>query len=206
MATQRDDRQKVRSTEFGSESDWLIARRAMLAAGLIGASNVPAILAANPFETSADLRGYYRSGRWPDLTGNLNVELGRYLEPFIASKVSHLGTITGGEKPTIWTNDDYPHLFATPDRILNGDTVLELKFSTWAKSWLSSPPEMHVWQVRAQMMVCGMQHGVIAGLVYDRPQWRMFTYEITLIPSERELIEYHTKAFHRWSIQEEKEQ
>jgi len=113
------------STKGMTEADWLAER-----AKSIGGSEIGAILGLNPF-TSAYKLWAERTGRIPPFEGNLATKVGTALEDFVARFFTEQTGIPVERTNFIWRNDQYPHLHASPDRMIRtgrpGPAGLECK-------------------------------------------------------------------------------
>lgn len=105
-----------------SHEQWLQERRKT-----IGGSEIGAILGLNNFQSAYSLWSE-KTGQAPAFEGNLQSDMGTYLEDFVAQEFSRRSGLQVKRTNYIWRNTDYPALHASPDRLVVGrDAGLECK-------------------------------------------------------------------------------
>lgn len=93
----------------------------------IGGSEIGAILGLNPWMSAYSLWAE-RMGKIPAFSGNLQSELGTFLEEFVAQMFARESGKMVHRTNFIYRNDKYPVLHASPDRLLvQEDAGLECK-------------------------------------------------------------------------------
>lgn len=85
----------------------------------IGGSEIGSILGMNPWQSAYAL-WCERTGKTPRFEGNLQTEVGTALEAFVAGKFAEISGLGHNVMQThfIYRNDEYPHLHASPDRLI----------------------------------------------------------------------------------------
>jgi putative phage-type endonuclease len=175
----------------------------------IGASEVGTILGLNPWKSSIELF-YQKLGQIPQkMSENMAMFMGNRLESFVAdmwqywdgdeasviknfnegNKVKNCQEVTG-----YIVNDDYPHLFFSPDRIITkegaklvrrgklyleeAEGVLEIKtISGFAsKQWEGGIPPSYIVQLTTYLIGLNLNYGEIAFLE-DGRNLRVFPIE-----------------------------
>jgi len=163
----------------------------------IGASEVGTILGLNPYKSSTELF-YQKIGKLPQkIDENIAMFMGNRLEPLVADlweyydddeakmienfnsgiKTRHCEEVVGYIK-----NEQFPHLFFSPDRLIKNDSklgvqiddnqvltfsnvsgVLEIKtISGFAsKQWDGGVPPSYVVQLQTYLLGLGLSHGEI---------------------------------------------
>lgn len=105
-----------------SHEQWLWERRKT-----IGGSEIGAILGLNPWQSAYSL-WREKTGQAPAFEGNLQSEMGTYLEDFVAQEFVRRSGLAVKRTNFIWRNTKYPALHASPDRLVVGrDAGLECK-------------------------------------------------------------------------------
>lgn len=101
-------------TPILSREQWLEERKKT-----VGGSEIGAILGMNPWQSAYSLWAE-RTGRIPAFEGNLQTEVGSYLEELIAKIFTDKSGLKVKKTNFIYRNDRFPALHATPDRLLVG--------------------------------------------------------------------------------------
>jgi putative phage-type endonuclease len=112
----------------------------------IGASEVAAVLGISPWDSPLDVWGV-KLGHWAPKESTLPMELGHWVEEFIARRwVGRAGEFISKAANLTIELDGYPHIRATPDRVIeDGERavgLVECKNVTWRLShhWADGPP------------------------------------------------------------------
>lgn len=168
---------------------WLLCRR-----NFITASEVSVVLEKNPYKTRQQL--FYEKLHGAREVVNEHTLRGQREEPRIIQKFSEKhGCRIRGKLP-LYKSDKYPWLAATPDavaRMDGGSCVVEVKCPV--RPW-SKVPEHYVWQVRTQMLVLGLDKGL---LVAASPPWyQLREFQIELTSEHEKIIVEKTKQFHAY--------
>ena len=102
------------STMGMTKDEWLKERSKS-----IGGSEIGAILGMNPWQSAYAL-WCERTGKTAPFEGNLATEVGTALEEFVADKFATVSGLGHNVMRThfIYRNDEYPHLHASPDRLI----------------------------------------------------------------------------------------
>ena len=98
-----------------NKAEWLEERSKS-----IGGSEIGAVLGLNPFQSAYAL-WLERTGKAPAFEGNLATDVGTALEAFVAerfAKVTGFGARVMNSY-FLYRNDKYPHLHASPDRLIH---------------------------------------------------------------------------------------
>lgn len=107
---------------FPNTPEWHTARN-----NGIGASEAPILCGLNSYDTPLGLYGR-KTGIIPQPEDNDNFQRGRFLEPGIVAWACDRLKITPLEYPTpLVVHPDLPFVFATPDAILDAETLMEVK-------------------------------------------------------------------------------
>lgn len=168
---------------FDNREGWLDGRAKLMEQGLVGASDVPAVMGLDPYRTAQDVWAEATGTRDPeDLSDNLDVQMGSYMEPFIEGCIREWveylpeKLMDPGDFTIITSRRN--NLFTTLDRFFYEDELIvpvEMKFSR-ARNWLTGN-EIHPrweYQLRAQMLVTGSFKGWLAVLLHcTRPSLEM---------------------------------
>lgn len=161
-----------------TKTDWLAERRKT-----IGGSEIGAILGLNTFSSAYDV-WMEKTGRKPPFEGNLQTDMGTYLEDFVAQEFSRRSGLAVKRTNYIYRNTDYPVLHASPDRLIVGrDAGLECKttsaFNT-SKFHGEEFPSQYYAQAVQYMAVTEKEEWFIAVLVGNHA---FHIYHLTRIPS-----------------------
>lgn len=113
----------------GDENAWKELRDGLIASGKLGGSMVGVAAGSSTYKSAtrlwAELKGLIDE---PDISGKESVRDGRDLEDYVARRFEELSGKDVHRENCIFTNDAYPHLFATIDRkIANEESGLECK-------------------------------------------------------------------------------
>ena len=155
------------------EASWLDHRKTG-----IGASEILVALGMSKWKSAYTLWAEKSGKLAPEPVTGIAVELGHFLEPFIARKFAEeTGRyVTDPGDFTVYTHPDHDFLFCTPDRLQTvpdwgeDDSPLEEKSTGEfaAKDWKDEPPLAARVQLQGQMEILGKAHGSLAGLVGNR--------------------------------------
>ncbi|MBR2800316.1 MAG: YqaJ viral recombinase family protein [Oscillospiraceae bacterium] len=105
-----------------NHEEWLALRHQS-----IGGSEIGAILGLNPWQSAYSL-WCERTGRTPAFEGNLQTRVGTALEDTVARLFAETSGLEVQRTNFLYTNTDFPHLHALPDRLVRGRrTGLEIK-------------------------------------------------------------------------------
>lgn len=135
----------------------------------LGASEVAAVAGLDPYRSALDVFSE-KLGYAPPFEGNRATRLGSRLQPVIAEEaLVELGGGTLSEPGTL-RHPEEPWRLATPDYLLNGDTILEIKHTGYrsADAWGQGEDEIParvLAQVTWQMDVAGIHKGAVAALI-----------------------------------------
>jgi len=156
--------------KYYTREEWLAMRNSG-----IGASEVAAALGANQYKSALTLWAE-KTNQVPPQEETRRLRVSLKMEPII---VEEFALETGMsiidphnhapiDSYAVYQNPDTPFLFATPDRLLPDNGVLELKSSGdfMRPEWNSDdPPLMYQCQVQAQMYCCGADYAILCALV-----------------------------------------
>lgn len=135
--------------------------------GRIGSSDIAAICGLNPWRTP--LRVFLEmTGKVEPEPENEAMWLGKRLEPVVADAFYRRHPEFEMTDPKSMWVDDWR--VASPDRLLNSNSILECKTSSYrlAKKWEESLPEYVQCQVQWQMGVTGFRDSFVAALIGGR--------------------------------------
>lgn len=142
--------------------EWLEWRR-----GGLGASDLPTILALNPYQTEHEL-WLVKTGQAVPFAGNARTRWGHRLERigYDEWKLAHPGWVVTGNDAA-YRHPDYPHLWATPDAValtsIEGPVGIEVKLTD---SWTEPPDHVRV-QALAQAGICQFSRVDVVRLNFD---------------------------------------
>lgn len=93
----------------------------------ISASDAPAACGVSEWSTPLEL--YFRKrGELPPIEDNRAMRLGRLLEPIVADEFEiETGLHIDERQPGLFADAEHSHILATPDAVIDGDTLLEIK-------------------------------------------------------------------------------
>lgn len=164
----RPDVIEANAEVYKTRESWLKARRRG-----IGASEGAAVLGLHPYKSALEVFVDKTAEDVEELVPNMYMRAGTILEPAICDwygdDTDRLLIDTGDF--TIYRHPDYPHICATPDRLItpNGKPmgVLEAKNVSFgaSASWKEGVPIHHRLQLQQQMGVLGLEWGSIVGLL-----------------------------------------
>ena len=147
---------------FKTRKEWLKARN-----DGIGGSEAAAVMGVSPFESALSL--YSRKhGLMPEIQDNERMYWGRHLEEAIAADyMDRTGRLLTDPGPyTIYRHETFPHMFCTPDRIIeaNPPGILQIKTARpGAKTeYMEHFPVHHQVQLQHEMICCGVSWGAFA--------------------------------------------
>ncbi len=120
----------IRKVHYASEAEWLKLRKIQTG---FGGSELPAVLNLPDWEYGSTVSAVAaRAGlvpeEEPDEKTAMRFAFGHWNEQFVADEFCRRSGFEVHRENCIWTNDDYPHMFATIDRKITGqDAGLECK-------------------------------------------------------------------------------
>lgn len=143
----------------------------------IGASDAPIVLGLSPWKTALELWAEKR-GLLDDVVQESEAQrMGRRLERIVAMEYRDRHPEQRVKNPgatKLTRHPEHSFLFATLDRTIedtnDGLGVLEIKTTgeRWADQWADDAPLMYQVQLQHQMMVSGLEWGVLAVLIGGR--------------------------------------
>ena len=161
-----------------SKAEWLAFRN-----NGIGGSDIATIMGLNKYKSAHQLF-YEKVEQSTDDFDNINMFMGRYMEDSIAELWSYWGgdvesmmaNFTAGtpvrkcrKQNAFIINPDFPHLFASVDRIINKghndkEGILEIKtISGFASDmWIAGIPPQYIVQLQQYLLVTGLEYGEMA--------------------------------------------
>ena len=187
---------RCQKLELKSKDEWLAKRLRYITATDIGT-----ILGKNVFDTREALIGDKLFGKSP-IIDKRHVNRGIEAEgPIVKAAAKQFGFKYRHPLEFV-VSTRYPWLACTPDAIarIDGETVL-LEIKAPAKPWFKGIPESYIWQVKGQLMVTGLEKGLLVFAQYDEKTGRvsnMGTHEITLSKFEEKQIE--VECYRVWKI------
>ncbi len=155
-----------------TEDEWLAHRQSG-----IGASEVTTALGLSPWKSAYTLWAEKSGLKAPDPVEGIAVELGHFLEPFLAKKYAQATGryVTDPGDFTIFQHPDYPYMFCTPDKIIEFSQSEQGPLETKStgeyagKLWAEGDAPMAAQaQIQMQMLIMGHTRGSLAGLVGNR--------------------------------------
>lgn len=156
----------MNTPKYYTRDEWLVMRN-----NGIGASEVAAALGANKYKSALTLWAE-KTNQIPPQEETRRLRVSLKMEPIIVEEFIHetnIITMNPHENNgyAVYQNPDTPFLFATPDRLLDHNGVLELKSSGdfMRSEWSDDPPLMYQCQVQAQMYCCGADYAILCALV-----------------------------------------
>ncbi len=147
---------------FKTREEWLKARN-----DGIGGSEAAAVMGVSPFESALSLFSR-KHGLMPEIQDNERMYWGRHLEEAIAADyMDRTGRVLTDPGPyTIYRHETFPHMFCTPDRIIeaNPPGILQIKTARpGAKTeYMEQFPVHHQVQLQHEMICCGVSWGAFA--------------------------------------------
>lgn len=179
-----------------AREQWLAERRTYL-----GATDISAILGLNPYDSPREV-WLRKMGLVAEKEATLPMELGTFLEPFIAAQYTKRTGIKSTKAKTV-RHPKFPFLACNPDRNIklkhDGHTykgLLELKsVGHWASANFGQDgsdqvPEHYLIQCLWQLIITRADFVQLVALV-DNRELRIFTY--TLIPELSTIAHVFTK-------------
>jgi putative phage-type endonuclease len=147
---------------FKTREEWLKARN-----DGIGGSEAAAVMGVSPFESALSLFSR-KLGLMPEIQDNERMYWGRHLEEAIAADYERrTGRVLTDPGPyTIYRHETFPHMFCTPDRIIeaNPPGILQIKTARpGAKTeFMEQVPVHYQVQLQHEMICCGVSWGAFA--------------------------------------------
>lgn len=158
-----------------TKEEWLEERRFS-----IGGSEIGGILGMNPYASAYSIY-CERKGLFPAFEGNLATDVGTCLEEFVAKKFAAISGYIVNRTNFIYRNECYPHLHASPDRVIRKKKARkdECPFSAGLECKTTSEfnagkvhgvdfPQIYYSQCVQYMMVCDVPVWYLAVLVGNR--------------------------------------
>lgn len=169
---------RLAETEKLSHKEWLDIRRKG-----VGGSDISAIAGVNPFSSAIDV--FLQKKGLHDVKPNSKMRWGNLLEPAVADEYSETEGVQINKVKAVLQHPEIPHFLANLDRLIvkngheldpsvpshknlleNGNGVLEVKTTAWAKAWESNTiPEMYMCQVQWYMHITGLKWAQFAVLI-----------------------------------------
>ena len=146
------------STISMSYDEWLAKRNES-----IGASECGAILGLNPWKTPVDVWLEKTADKPTSLEDNLNMRLGRDLEPVIQKLFEEETGFKVRRDNKIRIDDEYDFITTNLDGMVIGEKV-PVEYKTMSK-WDGEIPDYYFAQIQHQMMVTNSSHCYFAVLV-----------------------------------------
>ena len=114
---------------YKTQEDWLHIRKGLIAEGRLGGSMIGTAAGVNPYKSAARLWGEMKGLiEEPDISGREAVRDGRDHEDYVAQRFCEATGKSVHRENCIFTNEKYPHLFASIDRKVSGEEAgLECK-------------------------------------------------------------------------------
>ncbi len=132
----------------------------------IGASEVAALLGKDKFTTKQELWNQKKFGY--EFKSNVFSEMGQAIEDSIINivwnKYQRPELIATPNKTTFY-NPDSPNIITTPDAFILDNIPLQIKTTINYSAWKQGVPEHVRIQNQIEMLVCGVDHGYICGIV-----------------------------------------
>lgn len=161
-----------------SRVEWLKERKRG-----IGSSDAPCLLGLSPFATAIDVYNDKINPEVEDDLASEKAEMGRYMEPVIASLYSKKSDLRLRNDHHIRIHDQFPFLIANLDRIItskngNGPGILEIKNSSHRvlSKFEDNIPPYYFCQVQHQFLVTGYNWGK---LVFLLDGWKLREFDIS---------------------------
>lgn len=114
---------------YKTQEEWLSIRKSLIAEGRLGGSMIGTAAGVNPYKSAARLWGEMKGLiEEPDISGKEAVRNGRDHEEYVAQRFCEATGKSVHRENCIFTNEKYPHLFASIDRKVSGEEAgLECK-------------------------------------------------------------------------------
>lgn len=112
----------IKKIPYGDREEWLAIRKKY-----IGGSDAGAVIGMNPYKSAYELWAE-KTGKLPAFEGNMNTEVGTWLEGFVADKFEEVTGKKVQNDNFVNVNDVYPFACANIDRKVVGERAfLEIK-------------------------------------------------------------------------------
>jgi putative phage-type endonuclease len=155
---------------YENREDWLRKRDELASSGRLGGSMVGTAAGVDPWKSPyhlwAEMRGELTR---PDLSDKESIRVGHDLEEYVARRFCEVSGKAVHRVNGIYTNDGYPHLFATIDRKISGEeSGLECKTANAYRDGAflaGSFPDGYYKQVKTYLAVTGLERWYLAVLV-----------------------------------------
>lgn len=189
---------RCKKLDVKSKDEWLAKRL-----NYVTATDVGTILGKNTYDTRESLLGDKLFGKAP-IVNRTHINRGTAAERPIIENFAKQYRIPFRHPLEFVVSTRYPWLACTPDAIarIDGETTL-LEVKAPAKPW-REVPQSYIWQVKAQLMVTGLQKGLIVSAQYDEKTKRVTnisTYEVGL--SKFEETQIATECHRFWKIMQD---
>lgn len=114
---------------YKTQEEWLHIRKGLIDEGRLGGSMIGTAAGVNPYKSAARLWGEMKGLiEEPDISGREAVRDGRDHEDYVAQRFCEATGKSVHRENCIFTNEKYPHLFASIDRKVSGEEAgLECK-------------------------------------------------------------------------------
>lgn len=114
---------------YKTQEEWLSIRKSLIAEGRLGGSMIGTAAGVNPYKSATRLWGELKGLlQEPDISGKEAVRNGKDLEDYVAQRFCEMSGKSVHRENCIFTNDEYPHLFASIDRkVVGEESGLECK-------------------------------------------------------------------------------
>ena len=155
---------------YKTREEWEAMRNALVADGRMGGSMVGTAAGVDPWKSPytlwAELTGRVEKA---DLSGREPIKVGTDLEDYVARRFCELTLKSVHRENCIITNEAYPHLFATIDRKVAGESSgLECKTANAYRDGAFAEghfPDGYYRQVKTYLAVTGLDRWYLAVLV-----------------------------------------
>jgi putative phage-type endonuclease len=153
----------------------------------VGSSEAAEAVGRSQWRTPLDLY-LVKTGAVPEFQGNTSTRIGQALEPLIRSlfeEQMQRRAWTG--QPPMLRSKAHPYMLATCDSFLDGDEILECKWTRYGEAWgeqgTDAIPEEVILQAQQQMIVTGGRRVWVAVLVEA-------AFKVYFVDREGDLIEW----------------
>ena len=159
---------EIHRHEFSSREDWLALRKSL--EDKLGGSELGVAAGHSSYDSGYSLL-CKKLGAIPekDISREEAIVQGHDLEPYVADRFSRIAGKDVYEDTCIFTNDSFPHLKATPDRLMKfEDSGLECKTAkpeAWRKNEDGDFPLTYFDQCMCYLAVTGRQRWYLAAMV-----------------------------------------
>lgn len=133
----------------------------------LGSSDAPAVVGVSPYRSRLEVYREKRGELTPQQTDTPLTEWGRRIEAPVAAWYRETTRAKLVRVPAPIRHPTYDYLFASPDRLIEPDGVLEIKCASphTRQRWLDlGVPDHYLIQVQHQLMVTGRAYAVLAVL------------------------------------------